>query len=94
MPAPARDAAVVVAIPNAKKRPKGVPERWLLWQLIAVAKQVPLCTADTIQQLELTQNYRNLIHPGRAIRSGERCGKDTALGALSGLERIIREAQS
>jgi hypothetical protein len=62
--------------------------------LIEVAAVAPVITKKTAEQIRLAKDFRNLIHPGVTSRTGERCGKDTALGALSGVERVIRDVKS
>ena len=39
----------------------------------------------------LAKDARNLIHPGKAMRSGEACNKTTALTALTAVYRVIDE---
>ena len=90
--ATARQAAISTAVwRRPKDKPNGPPEEWKLFQLIEVARAAGSITADTTTQITLARNYRNLIHPGRTLKTGERCGKDTALAALSGVERVLRD---
>jgi hypothetical protein len=91
VPAPARAAALESLFSDPRRRPSNSPESWSFAQLIDVIAHLKLVTDDTIKQVRLAKDYRNLIHPGRAIRKGQRCGKDTALGALAGAERLIAE---
>jgi hypothetical protein len=42
-------------------------------------------------QAGLAKDARNLIHPGKALRSGEACDKTTALTALTAVYRVINE---
>jgi hypothetical protein len=41
------------------------------------------------RQAGLAKDARNLIHPGKALRSGEACNKTTALTALTAVYRVI-----
>jgi hypothetical protein len=76
----------------SKRKPSGNdPFEWTLFQMIEVAATTKSISTPTKQQIDLARGYRNLIHPGVTLRTGERCGKDTALGALAGVERLIRE---
>jgi hypothetical protein len=43
------------------------------------------------RQASLARDARNLIHPGKALRSGEACNKTTALTALTAVYRVIDE---
>jgi hypothetical protein len=51
----------------------------------------PILTAETVKLLELVKDFRNLIHPGRAIRLQKQCGRDTALTAMAGVVAAVRE---
>lgn len=46
---------------------------------------------DTVKQASLPQNFRNLIHPGRAQRMKVKCDRGTALSALAAVEFIVRD---
>jgi hypothetical protein len=72
-------------------KPKGSPEDWGLGSYIAVATSLSLIKSTTTQQATLAQNFRNLIHPGRAQRHGEVCDRATALTALAAVEHIARD---
>jgi hypothetical protein len=41
------------------------------------------------RQAGLARDARNLIHPGRALRSGDSCNKTTALTAVTAVYRVI-----
>ncbi len=69
----------------------GAPETWGLQQLIPVAAELKLITADTATQAMLAKNFRNLIHPGRTTRLGQRCDRATALTALAAVEAVARD---
>ena len=45
--------------------------------------------AATEKQAGLAKDARNLVHPGKALRSGEACNKATALTALAAVYRVI-----
>ena len=70
--------------------PRGAPERWMLSEYIAVAEELTKIDAYTATQARLAQNFRNLIHPGRAQRLAKGCDRGTALGALAAVEMIVR----
>lgn len=72
-------------------KPKGSPEDWGLGDYIAVATSLNLIKKATSQQAALAQNFRNLIHPGRAQRLGEVCDRATAMTALAAVELIVRD---
>jgi hypothetical protein len=59
--------------------------------IFPVAPAKPILTADTAKMLELVKNFRNLIHPGRAVRLQKQCDRDTALVAMAGVVATVRE---
>jgi hypothetical protein len=67
------------------------PERWFFAELIEVAHQLGKIGDTTTAQVSLCKDFRNLIHPGRAIRLGQICDRGTALSALAAVEFIARD---
>jgi hypothetical protein len=61
---------------------------WALGPLTSAARACNLITDDTMKQAGLAQNFRNLIHPGRAARLQEKCDRGTVFGAPAGVERV------
>lgn len=85
---------VTAAADNAQKagfpiKPAEPLERWALAQYIEVAARMNVISADTATQARLTKDFRNLIHPGRAVRLGQQCSRATALTALAGIEHVV-----
>jgi hypothetical protein len=66
-------------------------KNWDLADLIEVGKALALIEANTANQARLAKNFRNLIHPGRAQRTNEVCGRATALTALAAAELVVRD---
>jgi hypothetical protein len=67
-------------------------DKWELGDHIAVAEELGvLFTPDTLTEARLTQNYRNLIHPGREDRLAQRCDKGTARVALAAVEHTASD---
>jgi hypothetical protein len=67
-------------------------EEWDLHQYIEVAADLGLLkTADTLPQLRLAKDFRNLIHPGRSIRLARVCDQPTALATVAGLGFLVRD---
>jgi len=50
-----------------------------------------LISDDTAKLVRLAKDFRNLIHPGRAARLGQKCDRATALGALAAMEAVARD---
>lgn len=73
---------------------KKSPDELHLHDLIAEAEKHRLITAECKQLAGLAKDARNLIHPGKATRSGTTCSKATALIALSAVYRIAEDLKS
>jgi hypothetical protein len=84
-------AVSALTLTGGQKSPSGPVEEWSFWALIEVAAIGGLIKPDTAIQLRLTKKFRNLIHPGLVIRKQSKCGKDTALAALAGVECVARD---
>jgi hypothetical protein len=63
--------------------------RWVLIEFISVARESGVIEERTFKQTDTARDYRNLIHPGYASRSGQVCNRATALAVVSGLEHVI-----
>jgi hypothetical protein len=77
-----------VPLATAPKRPL---DELHLADLISLAVSNGVIDAGTEHQAGLAKDARNLIHPGRASRSGEACNKATALAALAAVYRLIEQ---
>src|SRR5262249_1844204 len=87
-------ASAVSALVDQKRmaRPRDQdPETWELQHYIPMAEALGLIKADTLTQAMLARNFRNLIHPGRVARLGQKCDRATALGALAAVEAVARD---
>jgi hypothetical protein len=84
--AKAKTAGLLTQLPKASD-----PERWNFIELIEVALAIGLIKDETAKQARLGKGFRNLIHPGRAKRLGQSCGRATALGGLAAVELVVRD---
>lgn len=66
-------------------------EDWSLYAYIEVARSLSLIEDSTADQSVLGKDFRNLIHPGRAIRFKQKCDRATALSALAAVEHVARD---
>ncbi len=64
-----------------------------LFGLIEKASEVNLISQSTKNLSTVIKNYRNLIHPGREIRTNESFNKDTGDVAKSVLNIIVKEVR-
>jgi len=71
--------------------PHANPERWDLHEYIEVAAHLGIIEPETATQARQARNFRNLIHPGRAIRLGQKADRATALAALAAVEFVVRD---
>lgn len=62
-----------------------------LFELIDLAFNASLISDMTKNLSSVIRNYRNLIHPGREVRSGEKCNEETAIVAYNLLKMITGE---
>jgi hypothetical protein len=75
-----------IKLSEAPKRPL---DDLHLADLIRLAAKNRVIDDASERQVGLAKDARNLIHPGRASRSGEACNKTTALTALTAVYRVI-----
>jgi len=70
------------------------PDKLLLSELIEEAAKIGFISKDTKQQADLARDARNLIHPGKATRSGATFSKATALTALAAVYKVATDLKS
>ena len=63
-------------------------ESWGLAEYIELSLTAGVIDSATAQAADLCRDFRNLIHPGRVLRTGERCTQATALIALGAMRRV------
>jgi len=91
------DSALKAAVNGINPKAKADIREWHLPDYIRVAAAFPaaptkpILTAETVKLLELVKDFRNLIHPGKAIRLQKQCDRDTALTAMAGVVATLRE---
>jgi hypothetical protein len=73
------------------RQPNANPEGWHLHEYVEVGAHLGLIKPETATLVRLAKDFRNLIHPGRAIRLGQKCDRATALGALAAAEAVVRD---
>lgn len=86
-------AAIQELLANGKfkKKPKTDYEKWYLWEYIEVTEKLGLIKPRAAAQARLAKDFRNLIHPGRALRLGQTCDRATALSAVAAFEHVVRD---
>jgi hypothetical protein len=90
---PVRKAAIgalVAAGPLLQPPPINL-ERWNLHQFIEVSAQIPTIERETATEARLAKDFRNLIHPGRAQRLGQKCDRGTAHASFAALDHVVRD---
>jgi hypothetical protein len=64
---------------------------WHLHEYVEVAARLGIIKPDTADQVRLAKDARNLVHPGRAARLGQKCDRGTTLTALAAVETVARD---
>lgn len=82
-----REPAKLVAV--------GISEQHLLTKrledMIEWAFKASLIKDETRRHCKLSEEYRNLIHPGKELRKGTQCNKGTAYAVVGGLHLVIND---
>jgi hypothetical protein len=76
---------------DLKQRPKDDLENWSLRPMIEVAARLIKLSPHTATEARQCSDFRNLIHPGRALRTGTECNRGTAYSAVAALDFVIRD---
>jgi hypothetical protein len=84
-------ASSLVSSQTLTKQPDPNPERWDLHEYTEVSQFLGIIKTDTAKQTRLAREFRNLIHPGRSQRLGQKCDRATALSAVAGAEHVVRD---
>jgi hypothetical protein len=73
-----------------RKKPHKDIDNWTLHHFIEVAADLGLLkSADTYKSACLAQNFRNLIHPGRAEPLAQVCNRASTYSAVGALHHVI-----
>jgi hypothetical protein len=76
---------------TAPKLPNKPLDQWHLPEYIDAAERLKILNEDTVTQVRLAKNFRDLIHPGRSQRLKQKCDRPTALSAVAGMEHVVRD---
>jgi len=87
------NAAVTALVASGELtgQPNNNLERWDLHEYTEVAANLGLIQPDTHTETRLARTFRNLIHPGRAQRLGQKCDRGTALSSVAALDHVVRD---
>ena len=89
-----KNLAEIQSAVQTTKLPKSTPSDTLEWNLnqyLEVAAALNIIDPETAQQTKVAKDFRNLIHPGRAIRKGLTCDRGTALSTSAAVELVMRD---
>jgi hypothetical protein len=64
---------------------------WNLFSYTEVAHELKLISDTTKDELKPTRDYRNLIHPAKAIREKIKCDRGTAFVGAGALEHVVSD---
>ena len=82
---------------EGKSKPR-IPDpeinKWCLEELINISREANLISESLANALSQVQTFRNLIHPGRQERLGQKPSRGTSLLSLGGMETLIEEFEN
>jgi hypothetical protein len=82
-------------IAGVSQQPTKLPSKplheWHLSDYIEAAHRLKIIGDETASQSRLAKDFRNLIHPGRAQRLGQKCDRGTAFSTVAGVEHVVRD---
>jgi hypothetical protein len=81
----------LLAAKELKRPPDPNLDRWDLHEFTEVCANLAIIKADTHTETRLARQFRNLIHPGRAQRIGQKCDRGTALSSVAALDHVVRD---
>lgn len=86
-------AAVTALVANHtfQQQPSSDPEEWTLHHYVEIEAHLGIIKPDTVTEARLAKKFRNLIHPGRAQRLGQKCDRGTALASVAALDHVVRD---
>jgi len=84
-------AAALTTSGALTRQPDANLERWDLHDYTEVAARLGIIKSDTATETRLAREFRNLIHPGRAQRLGQKCDRGTALSCVAALVHVVRD---
>jgi hypothetical protein len=85
-------AAVAKLVTNGTfKAPPANLENWTLQHLTEVTAHLGAIIPETATEVRLAKDFRNLIHPGRAQRLGQKCDRGTAHASFAALDHVVRD---
>jgi hypothetical protein len=81
----------LVANHTFQQQPPSDPEEWTLHHYVEIEAHLGIIKPDTVTEARLAKKFRNLIHPGRAQRLGQKCDRGTALSSVAALDHVVRD---
>lgn len=79
---------------SSASAPRDDPDRWNLADLVSVCEELGKINAGQVSLSGAVREYRNLIHPGRALRVGIPYGEEEAVIGLKTLNALVRDLGS
>lgn len=81
-------------LPLKAPKQKKDPKEWNLGELLDVAVDIEFINPGAEKLSDAVKDYRNLVHPGKELRSGLKVEPEEAKIAVEVLNMIIRDLQS
>ena len=74
-----------------RQKPRPDPLNWHLPEYLRVAEELKVIGPKTKEQALLSADFRNLVHPGKALRDQITCDRAATYSVLAGLEHVIKD---
>lgn len=90
-------SSAVAAVPWKEAAPSAADptdRSWDLFCYTAVAHKMKLIGDSTKKELDTARDYRNLIHPAKAIREKVCCDRGTAYVSAGAMDHVIRDLKN
>lgn len=94
--------AVEIASANARRAKTGIgPLKkfnaaatwWSLEQFVAISREAGILAVQTADAADVARDFRNLIHPGKAERTGMKPTRGSAGLAVGAMDRVVEELE-
>jgi len=76
---------------DLKQNLRADPLTWHLPEYLKVSYELKIIGMKTKEQALLSADFRNLVHPGKALRDQITCDRAATYSVLAGLEHVIKD---
>jgi hypothetical protein len=83
--------SALISKKDLKQNLQSDPLTWHLPEYLKVAEKLQIIRIKTKEQALLSADFRNLVHPGKALRDQITCDRAATFSVLAGLEHVIKD---